>query len=212
MHILLYSQSGSDTDLKTFKDFFQIDPKGQRVVLVSNGYDEVIEDATEYKKNISVKKEVLGSFGFHVTTVDLRVHTKRSLQTILDDSDILWVRGGTVGTLVKAFQESGLATILKDALLDGLMYVGSSAGAMVLSDYLDIAAHYPGEEESQLENVKGLGIIDFQMIPHANAIDLSVFESVLESDRTYYTLPDGAAIGVDDGQIEFYGEGITQVY
>ena len=89
MHILLYSQSGSDSDLKTFKDFFQIDAKGQRIVLISNGYDEVIEDATEYKKNISVKKEVLESHGFNVTTVDLRVHTKRSLQTILDDSDIL---------------------------------------------------------------------------------------------------------------------------
>lgn len=211
MKLLLYSSSSSDENLRIFKDFFDIEPVDLKVCLVSNARD-LSED--QELEEVTAKVHELEALGFRVETLDLlQVQNVNELRAQLELCDVLWVRGGQVGLLLKAMQESKLDTILPDLLENGLRYVGSSAGSMVLSQHLDAAAHYPDDEaEPHLEFAKGLGYNDFQIFPHAQRFPREEIIDNFHEGKLYYLVPDGAAIGVDGDQIEFYGEEIEEIY
>lgn len=210
MKLLLYSSSGPDENLRIFKDFFDVDPQGLKVCLISNGYP-LAEDWELVA--LAEKKTELEASGFNVEPIDLLTINPQGLKEKLSLADVLWVRGGQVGRLLDAFRNSKLDTILADLLDNGLRYVGSSAGSMLLSQYLDAAAYYPDDEaESRLEFEKGLGYVDFQIFPHAQRFPREEIIENFHEEKQYYLLPDGAAIGVDGDQIEFYGEGIEEIY
>ena len=102
-------------------------------------------------------------------------------------------------------KKSGLEKILP-RLLKTKVYVGISAGSRMLNRSLILS-------KSGTKTDVGLGIVNFDIIPHINSKDFPerTFEKVLEESRDIqypvYAIDDNTAIKVADNQINVVSEG-----
>lgn len=127
---------------------------------------------------------------------------------LLENTDALLVGGGDCQYLTYWMQRSGLVELLP-SLLDKLIYVGLSAGSMIMTSY---GTTY-GNHTLPAETDKSLGLLDFAIHPH---MDYPAFpdNAMAELERLAATLPmqsylidDQTAIKVTDSGIEVISEG-----
>ena len=133
--------------------------------------------------------------------------------TMLQETDALLVGGGDCQYLCYWMQQSGLAQMLP-SLLHKTVYVGLSAGSMIMTRY---GTTY-GNHTLPTESDKCLGIVDFALHPHldhksfpknslANQEKLAATISVPS-----YMIDDNTAIKVTDGNIEVISEGQWKLF
>jgi len=85
----------------------------------------------------------------------------------LDQSNILIITGGNTFKLMNHLRESGLDNAIVEFHNRGGIIVAFSAGAIVLSPSLETATHADNDQVG-LADMKGLGLIDFLVLPHAD--------------------------------------------
>jgi dipeptidase E len=127
---------------------------------------------------------------------------------MLEQTDALLVGGGDCQYLTHWMQRSGLAGLLP-ALLHKMVYVGLSAGSMVMTRF---GTTY-GNHTLPAETDKSLGFVDFALHPH---LDHEWFpeNSLASLEKLASTLPmpsyaidDQTAIKVTNGTVEVISEG-----
>jgi dipeptidase E len=127
---------------------------------------------------------------------------------MLQETDALLVGGGDCQYLCYWMQQSGLAALLP-SLLQKMVYVGLSAGSMIMTRY---GTTY-GNHTLPVESDKSLGLLDFALHPH---LDHEWFpdNSLANLEKLAATIPmpsyaidDQTAIKVTDGNIEVVSEG-----
>lgn len=127
---------------------------------------------------------------------------------LLEETDALLVGGGDCQYLTYWMQRSGLAELLP-SLLRKIVYVGLSAGSMVMTRYGTTYGHHrlPAESDTCL------GLVDIALHPH---LDYPSFpdNSLANLEKLAATIPltsylvdDQTAIKVTDGVIEVISEG-----
>lgn len=173
-----------------------------KLAYVPNARDLTI---VEKRKRATDNRKTIEDLGFDVEEVDLLNIAGQKLKEKLATKDVLWMNGGYASNLVKAINSSGMRRCIKELLDSGLMYVGSSAGSMIAGDKLDSAVWYPGGEDLGAQGLNGLGLVDFQIIPHYKDDYREQVEQNAITGETYYLLTDEQAIGVRDNDISFYG-------
>ena len=123
-------------------------------------------------------------------------------------TDALLVGGGDCQYLCYWMQQSGLADLLP-SLLRKMVYVGLSAGSMIMTRFGTTYSNHTLPAESD----KSLGLVDFAIHPH---LDHEWFpeNSLANQEKLAATLPvpsyaidDETAIKVTDGIIEVISEG-----
>lgn len=134
---------------------------------------------------------------------------KRELwEPMLHETDALLVGGGDCQYLTYWMQQSGLAALLPE-LLRKMVYVGLSAGSMIMTSY---GTTY-GRHTLPADSAKSLGLLDFALHPH---LDHEWFpdNALAELEKLAATLPmpsylidDQTAIVVRDGVPEVVSEG-----
>ena len=136
----------------------------------------------------------------------------------LEAADLLCFGGGSEQYLAQVMQSSGLAPLLP-GLLETRVYMGISAGSMVMGRFLShdlMKIVYP--EEVYEELAAPLGLVDLLYIPHLNSSFFThVREETLESLKARFAYPlyacdDQSALKVIDGYVERIGEGNTLVF
>ena len=134
---------------------------------------------------------------------------------MLRETDVLYVWGGDVLYLCYWMKQSGLAELLPS--LSELVYVGCSAGSIVVTPYnFDVEFNLqfvPAGHEMALGAERGLGLVDFAVTVH---LDREGFEdSTLAAVEKWaaglpvptYAIDDETAIKVTDGTVEVVSEG-----
>jgi dipeptidase E len=127
---------------------------------------------------------------------------------MLQQTDALLVGGGDCQYLVYWMKQSGLAALLP-SLLDNMVYVGLSAGSMIMTRYGTTYHHHTLPAESD----KSLGLLDFAIHPHLDYPSfpdnsLSNLEKLAGSlPMPSYLIDDQTAIKVSGGSIEVISEG-----
>jgi dipeptidase E len=128
--------------------------------------------------------------------------------TMLQETDALLVGGGDCQYLCYWMLQSGLTEMLP-SLLQKIVYVGLSAGSMIMTRF---GTTY-GNHTLPAESDKSLGIVDFAIHPH---LDYESFPenslANLEKLASTLTMPsyfidDNTAIKVIDSNIEVVSEG-----
>lgn len=131
----------------------------------------------------------------------------------LQETDVLLVGGGDCQYLTWWMQQSGLANLLP-SLLNKLVYVGLSAGSMIMTSYGTTYGHHTLPAESP----KSLGLLNFAIHPH---LDHEWFpnNSLANLQKLAATLPmpsyaidDQTALKVTDGLVEVISEGQWQLF
>jgi dipeptidase E len=132
---------------------------------------------------------------------------------MLQDTDALLVGGGDCQYLCYWMQQSGIVEMLP-SLLHKMVYVGLSAGSMIMTSFGTTYGHHTLPTETD----KCLGIVDFAIHPH---LDHESFpdNSLANQEKLAKTLPvpsymidDQTAIQVVDGNIEIITEGKWKLF
>ena len=140
------------------------------------------------------------------------IEAERWLQWVRE-TDVLLVNGGDALYLCHWMRQSGLADLLP-SLLRKTVYVGLSAGSMVITSF---GTTY-GNHTLPAESDKSLGLFDFAIHPH---LDYEWFpeNSLANLEKLAATLPipsyaidDQTAIKVVDGTVEVISEGNWKLF
>jgi len=132
---------------------------------------------------------------------------------MLADTDALLVGGGDCQYLCYWMKQSGLAELLP-SLLQKMVYVGLSAGSMIMTSF---GTTY-GNHTLPAESDKSLGLLDFALHPH---LDYELFpgNSLANLEKLAATIPvpsyaidDQTAIKVTDGAVEVISEGHWKLF
>lgn len=155
------------------KDLVLSVTKNKKVGLITNALD-FTNNYFELTKSVQRDRRDIEALGFEVEQINLQDYFGNTpkLRKKIAECNAVYVRGGNVFILRRAFQESGFDTILLElAKRDDFVYIGFSAGACVLSPDLtglELVDNPEIDPEGYAKQriTTGLGLIDYSLAPH----------------------------------------------
>ena len=148
-----------------------------------------------------------------IERLDLETLPIDSVLERLYESDVIWFEGGNTYHLLHWVRASGLAEALPE-LLENKIYAGVSAGSMIAGPSVESnSPMFPEEDQHKIENLNGLGLVPFAVIPHLNSDYfkhtknefIKLFADTV--DYPVYALDDNSAIEVVGGSLRIITEG-----
>lgn len=112
-------------------------------------------------------KNGLVNAGFKVSEFTFTGKTKDEIENAIKENDIVHINGGNTFYLLEKMRQSGADKIIKNAVENGKIFTGSSAGSIIAGP--DIYPARIGDDMSvapNLTNYKGLELVDFVVFPH----------------------------------------------
>lgn len=140
----------------------------------------------------------------------------------LEWADVIWVEGGNTKFLMYHIDKSGLKTELPK-LLEKRLYVGVSAGSMVMGECLpgDVEAKMYSEDEFAEPYNKIDAYLDYvpiHILPHYRSEFVQRTDDDIEAwaemtEKPIYALDDDSAIVVEDGDVKrVVGDGAWKIF
>jgi dipeptidase E len=209
MKLFLTSSTITENLVKDFEQLINKPINNLKVAFIPDAADGIPYE----KDNSWVETErqfLIDNYNWDITTFSLKEPNPENLLSLYN-YDVIFVNGGFSGYLAKMMRQSGFEKILPELLAQGIVYVGSSAGSMVMSDLQDASSWYLREPEPETIDIPGLGYIDFQIYPHIEDNEIEDIKINCKKGILYYLLRDGTAISINDDKITLCGNGIEIV-
>jgi dipeptidase E len=161
---------------------------------------------------------IIGStFGGLLQLINLQALDIVEIEKRLMAVDAIYVVGGHTDYLMSVFDKSGLSAILP-RILESKVYVGSSAGSMIIGKRISTNAYAKiYGEVGTYGTTKYLELVNFAIKPHFNSPDWPnnrepvLREVVASFDSTLYTLSDTSAIAINNNLFELVGSGYLKI-
>ena len=185
--------------------------RGCRTVFICSDPD--LYDETDFFANAT--KEIFENAGFSFGSFCiLDSRNEHEAPELVKRSDLIILAGGHVPTQNRFFNRIGLRGLLKD--YTGIL-IGISAGSMNSAEIVYAQPEREGEavDPAYQRFLTGLGLTRTNLLPHyqenrdAVLDGLRIYEDIACSDsmgRTFYAIPDGSYLLIDDGKEELRGE------
>ncbi len=150
--------------------------------------------------------------GFEVDIVDISAVSKDIWLPRLQTAEVLILGGGNTFHLMYWVKKSGLQDELPE-LLKTKVYAGISAGSCIAGPTILNSVQNLFGESYEIEIRDGLGLVNFQIIPHLNS---PYFEKIREENleeaskkisEPVYVIDDQSAVAVEDEKVEVVSEG-----
>jgi len=158
----------------------------------------------------------LAAFGLTVESV----HETGPWPHTLPDNPAVFVGGGNTFRLLKTLQDGGMLDQIRRKVLDGMLYMGSSAGANLACPTIKTTNDMP---ILQPADFNALELVGFQINPHyieadPNSMHMGetrekrIAEFHEENDLTVIGLREGSWIVVDQGRATLHGETGAKIF
>jgi len=134
------------------------------VTIIPNAWDTYSEERR--KAEITETRADFQARGHRTAILDIVTSSDQQKQDSLQSSDFLWVMGGNSFYLNYWVQRSGFDALLKSSIADGLVYGGTSAGAILMCPTLHGVEHVDNPEDAPEIIWNGLGLVNFGIVPH----------------------------------------------
>lgn len=160
----------------------------------------VISNLNDVAKNFPAEMDIVNLLALPLEEVEERILQK----------DALFVVGGHTDYLMSVFVKTGFDKLLPK-LLESKVYVGSSAGSMVMGKRLSSEAYREMYKEVVgYGTTEYLGFVNFSIMPHIGSDDFpgrkeKLIEASKKNKGKIYGLRDDSAILVKDNKIDFIG-------
>lgn len=164
-----------------------------------NNLHWVLDDLNNVKNNFGGQLELVNLLALSLTTVMERLEKK----------DVIFVVGGNTDYLMSVFNRSGLSEKLPE-LLKTKVYVGSSAGSMILGRRLTTKAYEKIYGERGIYGIdRYLELVDLAIMPHLDSSHFpnrkeTLSEAAKDEKGVIYGLRDDSAVVID-------GESVTTI-
>ena len=180
--------------------------KGMKVLFSENAAD-AIPGKHFWVKN---DRKAFEKLGCKVLEIDLRKVSKNDFAGLLKEADIIHFCGGSPMCLLALLETKGFATLLaKNVRAGKLIYTGTSAGSMISAKSVKLLTFDPDESQfvRQMKGSVGLGLTDFQFLPHSNQKDFISFAKSLighlpEHKQSVIFINDDQAVWVEGERFE----------
>lgn len=156
------------------------------------------------------------SLGFKIDVCDINGINKSNFLPRFEWADILFFEGGNTQWLRKCIKNSGLEEHLLK-LLETRIWVGASAGSCVLCPTVYNSCQNLFDSNIQELQISGLGLVDFQFIPHLNKnscpkINFENLENASKNlseidGKKVYIVDDDGAVVVNNEEVKIISEG-----
>jgi dipeptidase E len=144
----------------------------------------------------------------------------KAFTNTLPDNPAVFVGGGNTFRLLKTLQDGGLLDQIRRKVLDGMRYMGSSAGANLACPTIKTTNDMPIVQPADFH---ALGLVTFQINPHYIDADPNsrhmgetrekrISEFHEENDLTVIGLREGSWIVVDQGRATLHGETGAKIF
>lgn len=183
----------------------------RRTAIIMNAQDAKTPESRS--ERLQQEIESLTALGLQPEELDLRNYFGKpdELREFIKNFGLVWVRGGNVFLLRRAFRQSGFDEIITDLLKnDQIAYGGFSAGVCVLAPSLKgIELVDPKDEIADGYDEKviwdGLGVLSYAIAPHYKSDHLEsddiqrCVEFFTDNHILFKALRDGEAIVIQGG-------------
>jgi dipeptidase E len=146
------------------------DISNSSVGLITNARDYYSKRAKQVKISDSV--DYFNSLGFKkINTIDLNLYKNKNsqLQKRLAQLNFVWMLGGNTYCLMESIDDSGFEAVARKlAKENNVLIGGTSAGAIAAGNSTDGAQSADNPLFASREILKGMGLIDAIIIPHAD--------------------------------------------
>jgi len=115
---------------------------------------------------VRTEKKKLIEVGFKVDEFSIKGMTKEEIENKLADKQIVYFCGGNTFYLLDQVIKTGCDEIIRKKINEGMIYMGSSAGSMIVGTRIDLMSTI--DEKSKAPDLKstGLNIVDLSILPH----------------------------------------------
>jgi dipeptidase E len=131
------------------------------------GFIPTAGEAYENPYFVEDSRKELIKMGYNIKNIDISNDDREKIKDELKKVDALYVAGGNVFYLMQQIKKRNMEQTIVDYINSGNLYIGASAGCAVLSPTLDPYKELDDISKAPLlESTKGLGAIDFVIMPH----------------------------------------------
>ncbi|OOF65898.1 peptidase E [Rodentibacter sp. Ppn85] len=154
--------SSSFKDVATVFADFKRDLKGKTVTFIPTA--SIVEKVVFY---VASGKKVLEKLGLKVDILEISTSEPKEIKAKLKNNEFIYVTGGNTFFLLQELKRTGADKIIIEEVNAGKVYIGESAGAMVVSPNVEYAIAMDSIKKApHLENFDALNLVSFYTVPH----------------------------------------------
>ncbi len=147
--------------------------------------------------------------GYPFEEIDIANKSKEELLIFFKDKNIIHMEGGNTYYLLKIIRESGFNEVLQELLNAGKVYIGTSAGAYVMTPSIEICAWKDdGKDKFGITDFTAMNYVPFVLKVHyKDEMEASMKNKMHELKYPLRILRDGQGIFIENNTVSFFGEG-----
>lgn len=121
----------------------------------------------EVRFYVSAGKVALEKLGVSVDELEISTASKEEIESKLQKNDYIYIAGGNTFFLLQELKRTGADKLIIEQINLGKMYVGESAGTIVLSRNIEYVKEMDDFAAApKLGSFSSLGLVDFYPVPH----------------------------------------------
>lgn len=178
-----------------------------KVGIINEAYAVEVGDKRWVLDNLS---SVANNFSGEIDITNLLALSTEEVEKRLADKDVIYVIGGDTDYLMSVYQKTGFDKLLPK-LLETKVYVGSSAGSMVVGNRISAAAYKLIYGEDSKWNIEQyVGLVDLSVMPHLDSPDFpnrkeNLLKAVGSFEGRVYGLRDDSAVVINGSDVTTIG-------
>ncbi|MGH9970285.1 MAG: dipeptidase PepE [Pyrinomonadaceae bacterium] len=148
------------------------------------------------------------------------IHTAAEAQQAVNEAEAIFIGGGNTFRLLKALYDSDVLQLIRRRVIEGMPYIGSSAGANVAGPTIKTTKDMPIVQPPSFE---ALGLVPFQISPHyldpdPNSTHMGetqeerILQFLEENDTPVSGLREGAMVRVEKGSTFLRGSSGARIF
>ena len=116
---------------------------------------------------VRLARKALKKLGLQVDELEITKASSHEILKKLQGNDYIYVSGGNTFFLLQELKRSGADKIIIEQIKIGKMYIGESAGSMVLAPNIEYVKDMDDcKKAPDLDTYSALNVIDFYPLPH----------------------------------------------
>lgn len=155
--------------------------------------------------------KMMQDMGFNVEEYDIEGKKEFELMQVLSLKDIIFVEGGSTFYLLNAMRKCNFEKVLRKLLKNGIVYIGVSAGSIVVGKTIQTADWLGDDNFLGLRNLKGMNLVPFDIFAHYTPEYAEIIKKKIPSAkkraRELKILTDQQAILVQGKEVVLIGDG-----
>lgn len=160
---------------------------------------------------VRIGKWRLKRLGLSVDELEISTAPYEVIVSKLEKNDYIYVTGGNTFFLLQELRRTGADKILAQEIQKGKLYIGESAGAIVVAPDIGYSAKMDRIEKAPgLKSYEGLNLIDFYVVPHYKNWEMGkAAEDIINTYSDSLELKsicDNQAILIEDSKVQILGK------